>query len=302
MNNTITRQYRLQPAKLKKAGSMTVTYIALAFFAIVFTMPFYWSLLTSFRPNDQIFSQGINLLPGEITFEHYEKVFHVIPFVKYAFNSLLITVIIIATNLLFCSLAGYAFAKLEFWGKKIIYRLMLFSVMIPGTILMIPQFLVLVRFPLAGGNDILGQGGSGFASSFAGVVLPTAISVFNIMFMRAFYLSTPNEVGEAARMDGAGELRIFFQIYMPLSKPALATLSVFCFQAGWNSFLWPSIILRSGDFRVLTQGLQSFSFNNNVDYGPMMAATVCATIPVLIVFAFAQKYFIQGIAFSGSKS
>jgi len=112
----------------------------------------------------------------------------------------------------------------------------------------------------------------------------------------------PNELGEAARVDGAGEMRTFFQIYLPQSKPALATLAVFCFQSGWNSFLWPSIILRSGDFKVLTQGLQSFTFNNNVDYGPMMAATVCATLPVIVIFLFAQKYFIQGITFSGSKS
>lgn len=302
MEKTNRHQPNTQGPRLKRAGATTATYIALAFFAIVFTMPFYWSLLTSFRPNDQIFSQGINLLPGEITFEHYQKAFDVIPFVRYSLNTLLVTVVIIATNLLFCSLAGYAFAKLEFSGKKLIYRLMLFSVMIPGTILMIPQFLVLVKFPLAGGNNLFGQGGSGFSSNLIGVVLPTAISVFNVVFMRAAYLSMPDDVGEAARIDGASELQIFFRVYVPLSKPALATLSVFCFQAGWNSFLWPSIILRSGDFRVLTQGLQSFSFNNNVDYGPMMAATVCATIPVLIVFMFAQKYFIQGIAFSGSKS
>jgi len=198
-------------------------------------------------------------------------------------------------------MAGYAFAKLEFRGRDILYRSMLVSIMIPPTVLMIPQFLILVRFPLAGGNNILGAGGSGLSSSLSGVVLPTAVSIFNILFMRAFYLSLPNELGESARMDGAGELMIFFRVYAPLSKPALATLSVFCFQAGWNSFFWPNIILRSGEFRVLTQGLQAFVFNNAVDYGPMMAAVVLATIPVVVIFLFAQKYFIQGIAFTGSK-
>jgi multiple sugar transport system permease protein len=285
----------------KRLIRVLISLCFLILFALVFSMPFYWSVLTSFRSNGEIFSSGLKLFPSSVTPEHYIKVFNVIPFLRYSLNTLSITVMIIATNLVFCSLAGYAFAKLKFWGKKIVYRIMLVSVMIPGTVLMIPQFLVLVRFPLVGGNNFLGQGGHGFSGNILGVVLPTAISVFNIFFMRSFYLSMPDEIGEAARIDGAGEAKIFFRVYAPLSKPALATLSVFCFQAGWNSFMWPSIILRSGEFKVLSQGLQSFVFNNNVDYGPMMAGTVCATLPVIVVFMFAQKYFIQGITFSGTK-
>lgn len=280
----------------------TIVFILLVFCAVIFILPFYWSVLTSVRTNEEIFSAGVKLFPAAVTFEHYIKAFNIIPFFRYSLNTLFITVMIIATNLVFCSLAGYAFAKLNFCGKNVVYRIMMFSVMIPGTVLMIPQFLVLARFPLAGGNNIIGQGGYGLSGNFLGVVLPTAISVFNILFMRSFYVSMPDEMGEAARIDGAGEARTFFKIYAPLSKPALATLTVFCFQSGWNSFMWPSIILRNGDFKVLAQGLQSFAFNNNVDYGPMMAATVCATLPVIFVFICAQKYFIQGIAFSGTKS
>ncbi len=275
--------------------------VMLIFFGIVFTLPFYWTVLTAIRPNSEIFSSGLKLFTTNPTFEHFVKAFNVIPFMEYTKNTLLITVIIIATNLIFCSLAGYAFAKIDFKFRKFIYRLLLFSVMIPGAVLMIPQFLVLARFPLAGGNNLMGQGGSGFSGNLLGVVLPTAISVFNIMFMRASFISMPDELGEAARLDGASELQIFYHVYLPQAKPALATLAVFCFQAGWNSFMWPNIILRSGDFKVLSQGLQSFTTNNNVDYGPMMAAAVCATIPVIIIFICAQKYFIRGIAFSGSK-
>lgn len=287
---------------MKKGLYKAMIMLLLVFFALVFFVPFYWSLLTSLRPNDEIFSSGLKFWPQHVTWEHYEKAFQIIPFFQYSFNTLLITVCIIVSNLLFCSMAGYAFAKIRFRGSKLAYRLMLFSVMIPSTVLLIPQFLVLARFPLVGGNNLFGQGGHGFSGNFLGVVLPTAVSVFNILFMRSFFISLPNELGEAARIDGAGEGRVFFQLYLPLAKPAMATLSVFCFQAGWNSFLWPSVILRSGDFKVLTQGLASFTVNNSVDYGPMMAATVCATIPVLLVFLFAQKYFIQGIAFSGTKS
>lgn len=264
-------------------------------------LPLYWTVLTSFRPDSEIFAKGINLLPTVVTLDNYAEALRVIPLITYALNTLLIAVVTIATNMVFCSLAGYAFAKLEFAGKRLIYWTMLVSVMVPGTVLLIPQFLVLVRFPLAGGNDLFGQGGAGFSGSLIGVVLPMSMSVFNIFFMRAFYLSMPDDIGEAARIDGAGEARIFFQIYAPLSKPALGVLTIFCFQAGWNAFLWPSIILRGGDFKVLTQGLQSFTFNNSVDYGPMMAATVIATLPVVVVFIFAQRYFVQGIAFSGNK-
>lgn len=285
-----------------RIAGRTVLYLMLIMFAVVFTLPFYWSVLTSFRPDKDIFSKSINLLLTSFTTDHYKRAFEIIPFLRYSLNTLFITVMIIATNLIFCSLAGYAFAKLAFFGKKVIYRLMLTSVMIPGTVLMIPQFLILARFPLMGGNNILGQGGHGFSGNFLGVVLPTAISVFNILFMRSFYISMPDELGEAARIDGAGEIKTFFKVYAPLSKPALATLTVFCFQAGWNSFMWPNIILRSGEFKVLSQGLQTFVVNNSVDYGPMMAATVCAMLPVIIVFMFAQKYFIEGIAFSGTKS
>lgn len=297
---SVQRARRAKNAK-RLLGKLLIL-LALVLFAAIFTLPFYWSILTSIRPNQEIFSSGMSLLPKTITFEHYEQAFKTIPFFRYSLNTFLITIMIICTNLVFCSLAGYAFAKLEFTGKKLVYRIMLLSVMLPSTVLMIPQFLVLARFPLVGGNDLFGQGGYGFSGSLMGVVLPTAISIFNILFMRSAYLSMPDDLAEAARIDSAGELRIFFQIYAPLSKPALATLSVFCFQAGWNSFMWPSIILRSGDFKVLTQGLQSFTFNNNMEYGPMMAATVCATLPVLVIFMFAQKYFIQGIAFSGTKS
>ena len=291
---------RISP-RLKRGLSHTLLVFGLVVGAASAALPFYWSLLTSLRPRDQIFSRGINLLPTDITFEHWQRAFQVIPLLQHAANTLLITVTVIVCNLVVCSLAGYAFAKLDFAGKRAVYWTMLVSVMVPGTVILIPQFLVLVRFPLAGGNDILGQGGSGFSGTLIGVVLPMAMSVFNILFMRAYYLSLPDDIGEAARIDGAGELRIFLQIYVPLSKPVLGVLTVFCFQAGWNAFLWPSIILRNGDFKVLSQGLQAFTFNNAVDYGPMMAAAAFVTLPVIVIFLFTQKYFLQGIAFSGSK-
>ena len=273
----------------------------LIIFAIIFALPFYWSILTSIRPNDQIITPTVSFFVHNPTIEHYVKVFTTIPFAEYIWNTSVITAMLMATNLVFCTLAGYAFAKLEFAGKNLVYKLMTLSMMLPAVVMIVPQFLVIARLPLFGGNNILGQGGKGLVGSFFGVVAPTAISVFNIFFMRQYYLSTPDDVADAARIDGANEFQVFFHIYVPMASPAVATLAVFCFQAGWNSFLWPVIVLQGSKTRVLTQGLQAFSFNNSMDYGPTMAASIMITIPILIVYIFAQKYFVQGIALSGIK-
>ena len=164
---------------IKTVCKKAVALLLLIFLSLIFVMPFWWSLLTSVRPNDEIFTSGMRLYPAHIVPDHYQRAMKIIPFLRYTVNTLLITVMIIASNLILCSLAGYAFAKLRFAGRDLVYHLMLFSAMIPGTILLIPQFLILVHFPLAGGNNILGQGGSGFSGTLPGVVLPTAISIFN---------------------------------------------------------------------------------------------------------------------------
>jgi multiple sugar transport system permease protein len=282
-----------------RATNRVLVYAGLILFALVFTLPFYWSVLTSLRPNDQMFAQQINFLPTSVTFEHYRKVFSTIPFLDYIKNTAVITALLMTTNIVFCTLAGYAFAKIDFVGKDLVYRIMMLSMMLPATVLVVPQFLVIAKFPLLGGNNILGQGGRGMVGSFWGVIAPTAVSIFNVFFIRQYFITTPNDIAESARIDGAGELEIFLRLYVPLAAPAIATLAVFCFQSGWNSFLWPVIVLQSSNIRVITQGLAAFTFRGATDYGPTMAASLMATVPILIIYACAQKYFIQGIALTG---
>ena len=153
---------------------------------------------------------------------------------------------------------------------------------------MIPQFLVLKNFPLVGGNNIFGQGGQGLINHYAAIILPGAVGAYAVFFMKQFFETLPDELAEAARVDGCSEFRIFWNIYLPLILPAAVTLGIMTFQSGWNSFMWPMIVLNSRDMMTIQVGLS-------------MAGTVISVLPTLLLFLFAQKYYIQGIAFSGSK-
>lgn len=296
-----------------RAATLVLSYPArvmigkLLFYAVCITigvvmfLPFFWSLMTSLKPSNEIFSIPIQWLPSEITLEHYRKAFTTVPFGLYFWNSLVLAVAGVLANLFFGSVSGYAFAKLNFRGNKAMFRVLLAAMMIPGIVTMIPSFYVLKHFPLVGGNDLLGGGGNGFLNSFWGIILPGASGSFAVFFMRQFFLTLPSDMMEMARIEGCKEFRIFWNIYLPLTKPALATLGIFTFQAGWNSFLWPMIILNDPDKATIQMGLQAFSYNYQTDYGPMMAGALIAILPILVLFLLLQKYFVQGIAFSGVK-
>ena len=278
-----------------------IYYVILGIIGVIMILPFYWSIITSLRPNEGIFSIPIKWFPSEITFDHYIKAFTTVPFGRYFLNSSYLAIMGVLFNLFFGSLAGYAFAKLKFRFKDQIFKILLTSLMVPGIVTLIPSYIILRHFPLVGGNNLFGQGGNGFINSFWAVILPGAAGAFAVFFMRQFFLTLPDDLGEAARIEGAGEFWIFWRVYLPLAKPALAALGILTFQSGWNLFLWPLIVLNDPNKWTVQIGLQAFSFNYATQYGPMMAASVVASIPLLGVFIFAQKYFIQGIAFSGIK-
>ncbi len=276
-------------------------YVLAAALAIVMLLPFYWSLLTSLKPNEDIFTIPIRWLPNRLTFEHYKTAFTTVPFGLYYWNSFFLASAGVIANLFFGSVSGYAFAKLKFKLNKPLFTVLLAAMMIPGVVTLIPTFFVLKHLPLLGGNDILGDGGNGLLNTFWGVIIPGASGSFAVFFMRQFFLTLPSDMMEMARIEGAGEFKIFWRIYWPLTKPALATLGIFTFQAGWNSFLWPMIVLNDPAKHTIQMGLQAFSYNYQTDYGPMMAGALVAVLPILIMFLFLQKYFVQGIAFSGVK-
>jgi len=279
----------------------TFIYIALIIFAVIMILPFYWSLLTSLRYNEDMFSLPIKWLPQRLTIEHYQRAFTAVPYARYFGNSLYLATAGVLTNLFFGSLGGYAFAKLRFRGRSLLLKILLSSLMIPGVVIMIPQYILLKRFPLVGGNNLFGEGGFGLLNTYWAIVLPGAAGAFAVFMMRQFFVTLPDDLGESARIEGAGEFRIFWNIYLPLTKPALAALAIFTFQGGWNNFMWPMIILNDPKRYTIQMALQAFSYNYATEYGPMMAASIVATMPSFILFIFAQKYFIQGIAFAGLK-
>ncbi|GBG10783.1 ABC transporter permease [Paenibacillus sp. MY03] len=298
--NALTSSPALSYPARVMIGKMLFYAVSIAI-AVVMFLPFFWSLMTSLKPSNEIFSIPIQWLPSEVTLEHYRKAFTTVPFGLYFWNSLVLAVSGVLANLFFGSLSGYAFAKLNFRGNKAMFRVLLAAMMIPGIVTMIPSFYVLKHFPLVGGNDLLGGGGNGFLNSFWGIILPGASGSFAVFFMRQFFLTLPSDMMEMARIEGCKEFRIFWNIYLPLTKPALATLGIFTFQAGWNSFLWPMIILNDPDKATIQMGLQAFSYNYQTDYGPMMAGALIAILPILVLFLLLQKYFVQGIAFTGVK-
>lgn len=276
-------------------------YLFLGILALAMALPFYWSLMTSFKVDEDIFSIPITWFPKVFTMEHYKNAFTTVPFARYFGNSLYLATAGVLCNLFFGSLGGFAFAKLKFPGRELIFKILLSSFMVPGIVIMIPQYLMLKQFPLFGGNNLLGQGGSGLLGSYWAIILPGAAGAFAVFFMRQFFQTVPDELMEAARIDGCPEFKIFWGVYLPLVKPALAALSIFTFSAGWNSFLWPMIVLTDPKKATIQMGLQAFSFNKSVDYGAVMAGSLIAMLPMLLLFMCAQKYFIKGIAFSGLK-
>lgn len=257
---------------------------------LIFAFPLYWAITTSFKPIEEIISPTINLGISNPTLEHYKYVLtwrdyntgEIVIF-KSIINTLIITVITGFLNIVITSIAGYSFAKMKFKGSKVIFRILLLSMMIPGVITMMPTFIVISNLKLW--------------NSFAGVIIPGISSVFNIFFMRQFFITLPDELGESAEIDGASEFRIFFQIYLPQVKPAIAAVAIFNFQGGWNNFLMPYVVLPSSKL-VLPTFIRSFPAEN---FGQTMAASMLSTLPVLILFVVFQKYFMQSVTLTGMK-
>lgn len=286
---------------VRKALTLAVLYLVMILFAVFMILPFYWSLITSVRAKEEILRLPVTWFPDVFTLEHYKYVFETVPFWDMLGNSLSTTLVGLVTNLFFGSLAAYAFSKIRFTGHKVIFNILLSSMMIPGVITLIPTFFVLLRFPLVGGNNLLGQGGLGFYDNLAAVILPGAVGVYGIFFMRSFFASLPDDMAESARMDGAGEFTIFFRIYLPLVVPGLLTLGIFTFQSGWNNFMWPNIVLQSPENQLLTMAFKFFKTPTSTEYGPLMAVSLMMSLPVLLLFIFMQKYFVQGVALGGIK-
>jgi multiple sugar transport system permease protein len=260
-------------------------YGVLLIAALAMVVPFYWAVTTSFKLPGDVFSGSI--LPDPFTLENYQDVFRRLPFERYFLNSVVVTGLIVGLNVVFGTAAAYAFAKLRFPGRDLLFFLFLLTLMVPFQVNLIPLYRIMVELhrtvPAIG------------VDTYFGIVAPGAIQVFGIFLMRQFLRSIPDEVLESARMDGASEWRILRSIVFPLAAPGMATLAIFTFVAAWNDFLWPLIVTNSDSMRTLPVGLALLARRNTVVWGQTMAGTVVAVAPLVIVFLLLQRRFIEGL-------
>ncbi|ARJ03860.1 hypothetical protein B5808_00385 [Cnuibacter physcomitrellae] len=279
-----------------RVGSIIVLMVV----TVLVLVPFAWVISLSLTPESEAFG-SVSLIPAHPTLENYGTAFSDADLGRALLNSGIVGVVTVVTNCLLAVLAGYAFAMLPFPGNRAVFYTLISTAAIPISVTLIPLFLMARGIPLVGGNDILGHGGSGLLDTLAGVILPYIVMPMNIFLARQFFLSAPLEMGEAARMDGAGELRIFFSVYLPLAKPLIAVVAIFSFTGVWDDFLWPLVVTSSQEVQTVQLALARFLGSGNVQYGPLMAGTVIATLPVLVVFLFNQRSFISGLSDGGVK-
>lgn len=261
--------------------------VVLVVVAAFVVFPFLWMLLTSFKSQQDIFSFPGDLLPQSWSFDGYRKIWSELPFARLFLNSVIFAGGATVLAVFFDSLAAFALARLNFPGKTVAFYIVIATLMVPYQITLIPLFQTV--FDLH------------WLDTYQGLILPRAASAFGIFLLRQFFVSVPRDLDAAARIDGASEWRVYWQIMLPLARPALATLAVFEFMNNWNDFLWPLVITSDVNMRTIPAGLTLFSGQFVVDHAVLMAGATISLLPLAIVFFLAQKYFVQGIATTGIK-
>lgn len=269
--------------------------------AIISCLPFLWMLLGSVRPPTDIFAWPPRLLPHEVTIEHYLGVLQRTNFPTYFLNSLIVSAMVVVSNLAIAVPAGYAFARLPIPGRDIAFMFVLATMMIPINVTVIPLFLLAQNFPLAGGNDLFGSGGTGLLNTHVGIALPNLVQAFAIFLARQYFLDLPAEIADSGRIDGASEVRIFTLLYLPLAAPIVATIAIFTFVTSWDDFFWPLIVTTTDSMRTAPVGLAIFRSQFSTDWGALFAASVLLVLPVVVVFLFNQRFFIHGLSSGAGK-
>lgn len=278
-----------------------LAYLTLTLVAIVMVVPYLWMLSASLKPNAEIFTATIQWLPRRLYTQNYPDAYREARMGTLFVNTAVVTVATVLLNLVLCSMAGFTFARLRFVGKSFLFWLLMATMMVPFEVQLIPIFLIARGFPLMGGNNLLGQGGTGLMNSYAGLVFPNAVTVAGIFMFRQFFLRFPQELEDASRIDGASYAGFYRRILMPNCRPVIATLSLFTFMWSWNDFLWPLVIVRDMNMKTLQLGLAAFQQENVTNWGPLMAACVMITVPVIAIFLFLQRYFVQTTTTTGLK-
>ena len=268
--------------------NVIATYLLLSGIAILMLFPLLWLIGTAFKsPTEDIFSFPPQLLPSQPTFENFQTVWDTYPFGQYITNSAIVAVLSVSLNLLFCSLAAYPLARLNFRGRELIFALIVATIIIPFQIVMIPLYIMAVNL--------------GLRNSYLGIILPNIATAFGIFLLRQAFKGVPKELEEAARIDGCSELGIWWHVMIPAIRPALVTLAIFVFIGSWSDFLWPLIVLDRPEYYTLPLGVANLAGTFSLDWRLVAAGSVISITPVLLLFMFLQKYIIDTDISSGVK-
>lgn len=275
-----------------------LAYLVLGIGAIVAIYPFFWMISASLMTNEEV-ALG-RIFPSKILFENYPLAWERANFTQFMWNSARMTIISIAGTLLFCIPAGYAFARMNFYGRNFLFTLMLMTLMIPQIVTLIPNYLTVIWFGRLG-ESFFGPAGA-WVNNWPSLTVPFMASAFSIFLLRQFFAQIPNDLWDAARIDGAGHLRFLLSVVVPLSKAPIMTIITFSFIASWNSLLWPLLVTQTDEWRPVAVGLTKFVQSDAPgDFNLQMAASVIMIIPILTLYFFTQRQFTEGIAASGLK-
>lgn len=292
---------RVSPSLMKRRraaqGGRIVLIVIVTLLVLV---PFAWMISIAFTPADKAFG-SVNLIPKNPTLDNFGSALSQIDLLRSLLNSLLVAAAAVVVNAIVAPLAGYAFAKLPFPGSNAVFLVVIATTAIPVSVTLIPLFLMTKSIPLAGGNNLFGQGGTGLLDTLPALAIPHLVGVMNVFLSRQYFLTMPTDLAEAARVDGASELRIFAKIYFPLARPLIAVVAIFAFTGTWDDFLWPLVTTTSSQNYTVQLALVQFMSTGNIQFGPLMAGAILITIPVIIVFIFNQRAFISGLSDGGVK-
>jgi multiple sugar transport system permease protein len=292
----------LPPRRVSVRPTRILRYIFIIALAIIFVAPFAFFVTASLQPLSKMFRYPPQWIPTDITLENFTGFFTSGRDIgRWVGNSFFVATTVTVLQLFFSSLIAYTFAKRTFPGRDFLFYMGLATLMLPAEVLLIPQYLIFRSMPLFGGNDITGQGGHGWLDSYWALIVPNIASPFTIFLLRQYMRSIPDSLIDAARVDGAGHFKIYWKIVMPLSRPALAAMAIFTFQFFWEDFYGPLIFISSPELYTLPLGLGLFVVQNRTVWNLVVAGSVVATIPMIIIFFMFQRYFVRGIALSGLK-
>ena len=274
---------------LRTKITTALLYIFAIAVGLIFMLPVFWMLLSSFKFNEDVLTIPIHLFPPRWNFSSYASAlqYSTYNFPRYIFNSLLVTVSAVLLSLLFSTTCGYGFAKYRFFGDNLFFTIILSTMMIPFQAIVIPLFVLIRRL--------------GWQNSYIGLIVPESLLAFGVFMMRQFFYSVPKEIIESARIDGANEIRIFLRLAVPLSSTAILALTLFHFRYSWNLLLWPLICISSSKLRTLPLGISLFTGVYTTPYPEQLAVSVIACLPIVVLYIFLSKYFVQGIGTTGIK-